>query len=50
MEPMSPEKWTLMDNAIDGVLKKTRASPHDASAISAALESLLAVITSLARS
>ncbi|MEP7120910.1 MAG: hypothetical protein ABJE95_08375 [Byssovorax sp.] len=44
MEPMNPDKWTLMDDAIDGVLKKTRASSPDAGA---SLEALLGVIGSL---
>ena len=36
-----------MDNAIDGVLKKVRASPQNGAEIGASLESLLAVIDSL---
>jgi hypothetical protein len=44
MQPMNPDKWTQMDNAIDGVLKKTRASSPDAAA---ALEALLGVTDSL---
>jgi uncharacterized membrane-anchored protein len=44
MQPMNPDKWTQMDNAIDVVLKKTRASSPDAAAV---LEALLGVTDSL---
>ena len=47
MQPMNPEKWTQLDNAIDAVLKSSRASPPNAAQSSAALESLLGVIDSL---
>jgi hypothetical protein len=47
LRPMSPEKWTLMDNAIDDVLKKVRSvRPNDAEC-SASLEALIAVINTL---
>jgi uncharacterized protein HemX len=44
MQPMNPDEWTQMDNAIDVVLKKTRASSPDAAAV---LEALLGVTDSL---
>ena len=47
LRPMNPEKWTLMDNAIDDVLKKVRSTPPDSASIAASLESLIAVIDSL---
>ena len=47
MQPMSPDKWTSMDNAIDAVLKSTRASPPNAATSGAALDALLGVIDSL---
>jgi len=47
LRPMNSEKWTLMDNAIDSVLKKVRSTPPDNAAIVASLESLIAVIDSL---
>ena len=47
MQPMNPEKWTTMDDAIDLVLKKTRASSPSAADSNAALQSLLAIIDGL---
>ncbi|MDQ2974182.1 MAG: hypothetical protein M3R69_02075 [Acidobacteriota bacterium] len=47
LRTMNPEKWTLMDNAIDDVLKKVRSTPPDGASIGASLESLIAVIDSL---
>jgi hypothetical protein len=47
LRPMNPEKWTLMDNAIDDVLKKVRSTSPDNAANVASLESLIAVIDSL---
>jgi uncharacterized membrane-anchored protein len=47
LKAMNSEKWTLMDNAVDGVLKKVRSTPPDTAAIGASLESLIAVIDSL---
>jgi uncharacterized membrane-anchored protein len=46
LQAMNPAKWTQLDNAIDGVLKKTRASSPDAAA---ALQTVLGVIDSLDR-
>ena len=47
MKPMSADKWTSMDDAIDAVLKSTRASSPNAAASGAALDKLLALIDSL---
>jgi uncharacterized membrane-anchored protein len=47
MKPMNSAKWTTMDDAIDAVLKTTRASPPNAVASGAALDALLVVIDSL---
>ncbi len=47
LQPMSPEKWTLLDNSIDDVLKKTRSSSHTTATSGAAVESLIAIIDSL---
>ncbi|GAC1393422.1 MAG: hypothetical protein NVSMB47_00720 [Polyangiales bacterium] len=47
MKPMNAEKWTAMDDAIDAVLKSTRASTPDAAASGAALDKLLGVIDGL---
>jgi len=44
---MNREKWTLMDNAIDDVLKKIRAQQKNAAAIGASLEKLISVINAL---
>ncbi len=47
LKPVNPEKWTLLDNAIDDVLKKVRAvKPNDAGCI-ASLESLIIMINAL---
>ncbi len=47
MQSMNPDKWTIMDSAIDKVLKKLRASPQDALQCSGALDALMMVIDSL---
>jgi uncharacterized membrane-anchored protein len=47
LRPMNSEKWTLMDNAIDDVLKKARSAQPNSAASSASLESLITVINSL---
>jgi uncharacterized membrane-anchored protein len=47
LRPMNPEKWTLMDDAIDNVLKKVRSKQQNGAEISDSLESLIAVINSL---
>jgi hypothetical protein len=47
LRPMNPEKWTLMDDAIDNVLKKVRSGQQNGAESSASLESLIAVINSL---
>jgi hypothetical protein len=44
MKPMSPEEWTLMEHAIDAVLKQARSSPHDDGG---SVEALIAVVDSL---
>ena len=47
LKPMNTEKWTLMDNAIDDILKKARSAQPNGAESSASLESLIAVINSL---
>ena len=47
LRPMNPEKWTLMDNAIDDVLKKARAVKPNNAESGASLESFIAVINTL---
>lgn len=47
LRPMNPEKWTLMDNAIDDVLRKVRSVKQNGAESSASLESLIAVINTL---
>jgi uncharacterized membrane-anchored protein len=47
LRPMSPEKWTLMDNAIDDVLRKVRSAKQNGAESGASLESLLALINTL---
>jgi uncharacterized membrane-anchored protein len=47
LKPMSPEKWTELDGAVDNVLKSNRASPPSASASEASLDALLRAIGSL---
>ena len=49
LQRMSPKDWTVMDDAIDVVLRTTRSSSQDPSTSTAALQSLLAVIDSLDR-
>ena len=44
LKPMNTEKWTLMDNAIDDVLKKVRAVKPNNADSSASLASFIAVI------
>jgi uncharacterized membrane-anchored protein len=47
LRPMNPDKWTLMDNGIDDVLKKVRSGQQNNAASSASLESLIAMINAL---
>jgi uncharacterized membrane-anchored protein len=47
LQPMSPEKWTLMDAAIDVVLKKVRSPQQNAADTTASLQALIAVIDTL---
>lgn len=47
MRPMNQEKWTLMDNAIDDVLKKVRSAQPKIPECGASLVSLIAVINTL---
>ncbi len=47
LRPMNEEKWTLMDNAIDDVLKRVRSKQPNDAAISTSLESLIVVINNL---
>ena len=47
LRPMNPEKWTLMDNAIDDVLKKARSAQQNGAESSASVESLITVIDAL---
>jgi uncharacterized membrane-anchored protein len=47
LRPMNPEKWTLMDKAVDDVLKKVRSTQQSGAESSASLESLIAVINAL---
>jgi len=47
LRAMNPEKWTLMDSAIDDVLKKVRATQPNGAESGASLESLIAVINTL---
>jgi hypothetical protein len=47
LRPMNPEKWTLMDNAVDDVLKKVRSTQQNGAESSASLESLIEVIKTL---
>jgi len=49
LQPMNREKWTLMDDAIDEVLKRIRSTQKDAAAIGASVEQLLSVINALDR-
>ena len=47
LQRRSSEKWALMDNAIDTVLKDTRAASKDTSATSASLQALATLIDQL---
>jgi uncharacterized membrane-anchored protein len=47
LRPMNPEKWTLMDDAIDDVLRKVRSVKQNGAESSASLESLLGVMNTL---
>lgn len=47
LRPMNEQKWTLMDSAIDDVLKKIRAVRPNNSATETSLQSLISVINSL---
>lgn len=47
LRPMNPEKWTLMDNAIDDVLKKVRAAKPNNAESSASLEAFIAMMKTL---
>ncbi|HEV7373400.1 MAG TPA: hypothetical protein VGN95_01675 [Pyrinomonadaceae bacterium] len=47
LRPMNPEKWTLMDDAIDDVLRKVRSVKQNSAESSASLESLIALINTL---
>jgi uncharacterized membrane-anchored protein len=47
LQPMSPEKWTLMDGAIDDVLRTVRSPKPNAAESGASLEALIAVIDTL---
>ena len=47
LQPMNPAKWTLVDNAIDDVLKKVRSPKPNNAECTASLESLIAAINTL---
>ncbi len=47
LRPMNQEKWTVMDNAIDDVLKQIRSSQPNAAVSSSSLDSLIGVINNL---
>jgi hypothetical protein len=47
LRPMNQEKWTLMDNAIDDVLRKVRSGKQNGAESSSSLESLIAMINTL---
>lgn len=47
LKAMNPDKWTVMDNAVDDVLTKVRATPPNATGSSASLESFITVIDTL---
>jgi len=47
LRSMNPEKWTLVDDSIDDVLRKLRSVRQNATACSDSLESLIAVIDTL---
>ena len=48
LRPMNPEKWTLMDGAIDDVLRKTRSVKPAAGQSGASLEAFIHVMGTLA--
>jgi uncharacterized membrane-anchored protein len=47
LHPMNPEKWTVMDNAIDNVLTTVRATPQNGAASSASLQSFITIMDTL---
>ena len=47
LQPMSPDKWSLMDAAIDDVLKRVRSPQQNPAASAASVEALIAVIDTL---
>jgi uncharacterized membrane-anchored protein len=47
LQPLNRARWTLMDHAIDAVLKQARSPAHDATATGAAAQGLAAVIDAL---
>jgi hypothetical protein len=47
LRPINPEKWTLMDKAVDDVLKKVRSTQQRGAESGASLESLIALINAL---
>ncbi len=47
LKAMNSEKWTLMDGAIDDVLKKARSAQPNNAAIGSSLEALISTINSL---
>ena len=47
LQPMSPAKWSLMDAAIDEVLKKVRSPQQNPAANAASVEALITVIETL---
>jgi sarcosine oxidase gamma subunit len=47
LRAMNPDKWTVMDSAIDDALKKIRATQPKGAESGASLESLIAVINTL---
>ena len=49
LQPMSPENWTLLDSAIDSVLKEVRAPQHKPGATTASLGALIVRIDALDR-
>lgn len=47
LKPMNPDKWTVLDTAIDDVLTKLRAPQPDAAACRASLQALIDTIHTL---
>jgi uncharacterized membrane-anchored protein len=47
LRPMNPEKWSLVDDSIDDVLRQVRAVKQNSTACNASLDSLIAVIDTL---